>query len=236
MRFLTSKYTDPGGRSPNEDAVDYFTKNTFSAWIAADGLGGHSQGELASAEAVRSLKEQMELCTGLDSNFVEKAYKKMNDDVLSLNGPLTTAVCAFSDGHKLWYANNGDSRFIFIRNKEVIHHTNDHSLAYVSYSAGQITYEEISIHPAQNRLFHSLGNETDFVGEFYPSLELKSGDAFLLCTDGFWELINNDEIIRPLNISSTPKDWLSMMLEKIQSRLKSTSDNYSAVCVMVKEE
>ena len=120
MRFLTSKYTDPGGRSPNEDAVDYFTKNTFSAWIAADGLGGHSQGELASAEAVRSLKEQMEVCTGLDSNFVEKAYKKMNDDVLSLNGPLTTAVCAFSDGHKLWYANNGDSRFIFIRNNNAL--------------------------------------------------------------------------------------------------------------------
>ncbi len=236
MRLLTCQFTDPGGRSPNEDSVGYFTTEGFSAWIAADGLGGHTQGEVASAEAVRSLETFMNGCKKMNSSIVENAFKQMNGDVLKLNGPLTTAVCAFSDGKKLWYANNGDSRFLFIRSRKVTHHTNDHSLAYVSYSAGRITYEEISTHPAQNRLFHSLGNEDDFAGEFYPSLDLESGDAFVLCTDGFWELINNDEIIRTLNISPTPQEWLSMMLDIIQARLKKTSDNYSAVCVMVKED
>ena len=236
MRLLTCQFTDPGGRSPNEDSVGYFTSEGFSAWIAADGLGGHTQGEIASAEAVRSLESVLNGCNKMNGAFVENALRQMNADVLKLKGPLTTAVCAFSDGKKLWYANNGDSRFLFIRSRKVIHHTNDHSLAYVSYSSGRISYDEIPNHPAQNRLFHSLGNEEEFSGEFYPSLDLQPGDAFLLCTDGFWELINNEEITRTLNISPTPQEWLSMMLDIIQSRLKKTSDNYSAVCVMVKED
>ena len=236
MRLLTCQFTDPGGRSPNEDSVGYFTSEGFSAWIAADGLGGHTQGEIASAEAVHSLETVLNGCKKMNSAFVEDAFKQMNGDVLRLKGPLTTAVCAFSDGKKLWHANNGDSRFLFIRSRKVTHHTNDHSLAYVSYSSGRISYDEIPAHPAQNRLFHSLGNEEDFAGEFYPSLDLQPGDAFLLCTDGFWELINNEEIIRTLNISPTPQEWLSMMLDIIQARLKKTSDNYSSVCVMVKED
>ena len=236
MRLLTCQFTDPGGRSPNEDSVGYFTTEGLTAWIAADGLGGHTQGEVASAEAVRSLESFLSSCKKMNSSVVEEALKQMNKDILKLNGPLTTAVCAFSDGKKLWYANNGDSRFLFIRDRKVVCHTNDHSLAYVSYSAGRISYEEIATHPAQNRLFHSLGNEDDYAGEFYPSLELEPGDAFLLCTDGFWELITNAEIVRTVNISPTPQEWLSMMLDIIQSRLKANTDNYSAVCAMVKED
>ena len=236
MRFLTCQFTDPGGRSPNEDSVGYFTSGKFSAWIAADGLGGHESGEIASSEAVRSLETILSDCTSMDREYVEDVFHRLNKDILALNGPLTTAVCAFSDGKKLYYGNNGDSRFLFIRSKNIICHTNDHSLAYVAYSTGSISYDEIAEHPAQNRLFHSLGTEDNFSGEFYPTLDLKPGDAFLLCTDGFWELISNEEILRTLNISTSPQEWLSMMLDIVQSRLIKTSDNYSAVCVMVKED
>ncbi len=234
MRFLTCQFTDPGGRSPNEDSVGSFTAGAFSAWIAADGLGGHSSGEVASAEAVKTMEIVINECNEMDRSFMEEAFHKLNDSILSLGGPLTTAVCAFSDGKRLWYGNNGDSRFFFMRDQKMLYHTNDHSIAFVAYLTGNITYKEIPTHPAQNRLFHSLGNETDFYGEFYPEIELKSGDAFLLATDGFWELITDEEILRTLNISQTPQEWLSTMIDIIQSRLKSNSDNYSAVCVMVK--
>lgn len=236
MRFLTCQFTDPGGRSPNEDSVGSFATDIYSAWIAADGLGGHSSGEKASSEAVKTLESVMSGCSEMDRPFMEKTFQKMNDAVISLGGPLTTAVCAFSDGQKLWYGNNGDSRFFFIRDKEMLYHTNDHSIAFVAYLTGNITYEEIPSHPAQNRLYHSLGNETDFFGEFYPEVDLKPGDAFLLATDGFWELITDEEILRTLKISPTPQEWMSTMLDIVQSRLKSNSDNYSAVCVMVKED
>ena len=234
MELLTCQFTDPGGRSPNEDSVGYFSAENNYAWIAADGLGGHVSGEIASAKAVSTLDEAMSCCGKLNQKYVEDVFRKLNDNILGLHGPLTTAVCAFSDGKKLWYANSGDSRFYFIRNHKKLHATNDHSLAYLAYMTGNIKYEEIPTHPAQNRLFHSLGNETDFYGEFYPEIELKPGDKFLLATDGFWELITDEEIIRAARISDTPEDWLSAMLSVVESRLTSASDNYSAVCVIVK--
>ncbi len=236
MRFLTHQYSNPGGRDPNEDSVGSFSGSTFHAWIAADGLGGHSHGELASREAVRVLTEKAAKCQTLDENFVTDTFSAMNTAVNGLNGPLTTAVAAFSDGKTLLYGNDGDSRFVFIRKKKILYRTNDHSLAFLAYQSGQIEYDEIPLHPAQNRLFHSMGFESEFAGEFYPPIVLEPGDAFILCTDGFWELVTEREMIRTLNIAQTPQEWLEFMLEILESRLKPTSDNYSAVCVIVRED
>ena len=72
MRLLTCQFTDPGGRTPNEDSVGYFVEGSISAWIAADGLGGHTQGEVASAEAVRTLGELVSECHILNNKYVEK--------------------------------------------------------------------------------------------------------------------------------------------------------------------
>ncbi|MBQ4512411.1 MAG: serine/threonine-protein phosphatase [Anaerolineaceae bacterium] len=235
MKFSTCQFTNPGGRSPNEDSVGYFSNDNY-AWIAADGLGGHISGEIASAEAVRYLKNEFYSSSVVNKLFMENAFKKMNDSIFALNGPLTTAVCAFSDGKTLWYGNIGDSRIYFIRNKKIMHHSNDHSVAYVDYLCGNITYDEITVHPAQNRLFHSLGTEINFFGEFYTPVTLEDGDAFILLTDGFWELINTEEIVRTLKISRTSEEWMGTMLDIVESRLKSNSDNYSAVCVMVKSD
>lgn len=236
MRFSSYCYTNPGGRSPNEDAVGAFANGDFNAWIAADGLGGHSYGEKASAEAVHVLEAELEKCTKIDEKFVSDTFKAMNEAVTALGGPLTTAACAFSDGKKLFYGNNGDSRFIFIRGKKILHHTNDHSLAYVAYRSGTITYEEIPTHPAQNRLYHSLGNEPDFSAELYESIDLKAGDGFILCTDGFWELVRDIEMIRTLNIADSPRQWMELLLDCLEPRLKANSDNYTAVCVMVEAD
>lgn len=236
MRFLTHQYSNPGGRSPNEDSLGAFSGDRFHAWIAADGLGGHSHGELASMEAVRIVYDRIAGCEKLDEAFVQETFSEMNDSVRGLHGPLTTAAAAFSDGNTLWYGNSGDSRFVFFRGKKVLFRSNDHSLAYLAYKTGQIEYSEIPLHPAQNRLFHSLGFDSEFIGEFYPAIELEAGDAFILCTDGFWELVTEREMIRTLNIAQTPEEWIEFMLEILESRLKPTSDNYTAVCVIVRED
>ncbi len=236
MRFLTYQFTDPGGRSPNEDSVGFLENGGIHAWIAADGLGGHSHGELASRKAVETMADALAEPQEFERDYVSGIFRKMNDAVNEMHGPLTTAVCAFSDGRKLFYGNNGDSRFIFIRNREVLHHSNDHSLAYLAYKSGKISYDEIPEHPAQNRLYHSLGFESEFAAELYPPVTLQPGDAFILCTDGFWELLTENEMIRTLNISPNAEEWMNMLLDILRTRLKPTSDNYTAVCVIVRED
>lgn len=233
MRILSQTFTDPGGRSPNEDAAGFYAKGEFRAWIAADGLGGHADGEVASACAARSLEEIMSGCSAVNEDFVHDAMRDLNATVRLLGGPLTTAVCAFTDGKTLWYANNGDSRLYFLHKKKITHRTHDHSMAYLAYRSNLITYSDISTHPGQNRLTHALGTDPDFAGEFYDPIPLEPGDAFLLCTDGFWELIEDSEIERSLRISDEPEAWLNLMLSFVRQRLKEHSDNYSASIGMV---
>ena len=233
MRILSQTFSDPGGRTPNEDAAGFYSNGDFRAWIAADGLGGHADGEAASACAAETLEEIMSGCTAVNEEFVRDSMRELNAAVSRLNGPLTTAVCAFTDGKTLWYANNGDSRLYFLRKNKITHRTNDHSLAYLAYRKDVITYEDIPTHPGQSRLLHSLGSDFEFAGEFYDPIPLEPGDAFLLCTDGFWELIKDAEIERSLRISDEPEAWLDLMLSFVRQRLKDRSDNYTAAIGMV---
>ena len=236
MYFDHFSVSEIGGRSQNEDSVGSTEVHGISAWIAADGLGGHVHGELASAAAVESLAAQMNRCMQADDAFITETFERMNADVKELNGALTTAVCAFSDGKTLRYANDGDSRFYFFRKAKVLCHSNDHSLAYISYLRGDIRYEDIPSSPLQNRLLHALGGDQHSGVELYEELELQPGDAFLLCTDGFWELVRDGEMENALRISTTAEDWMSLMLDKLKERLTPHSDNYTAVCVKVSEE
>ncbi len=233
MRILSQTFTDPGGRCPNEDAAGFYANGEFRAWIAADGLGGHADGEVASTCAARTLEEIMSGCSAVNGDFVRDVMRELNAAVSLLGGPLTTAVCAFTDGKTLWYANNGDSRLYFLRKKKITRRTNDHSVAYLAYRSNLITYSDIPTHPGQSRLIHALGTDLDFAGEFYDPIPLEPGDAFLLCTDGFWELIEDCEIERSLRISDEPEAWLNLMLSFVRQRLKEHSDNYSASIGMV---
>lgn len=234
MRFDTFQFTDKGKRDPNEDSVGAFSNDIFSAWIVADGLGGHINGELASAEAVAALEEQMRSCVSMDQTFVESVMRSIHQRIGRLGGPLTTAVAAFSDAEKLFYSNCGDSRFIFIRKGKVLTRSNDHSVAYALYRRGDIPYEEIPNNPYQNRLLHAMGVAEDFFGESYEPITLEPDDAFILCTDGFWELITERDVLRTLKVSPTAETWAELMLDLLKERLTETSDNYSLITVQVK--
>ena len=63
----------------------------------------------------------------------------------------------------------------------------------------------------------------------------KRGDTLLLCTDGFWELITEADMERSLKLASSADDWLALMEMELRSRLKPTSDNYSAVALWLGE-
>ena len=69
--------------------------------------------------------------------------------------------------------------------------------------------------------------------QLYPAIETEAGDAFLMCSDGFWEYLFETEMEIDLLKSRQPKDWVDFMLLRIVRRLKSESDNFSAIAVMI---
>ncbi|MBC9784326.1 serine/threonine-protein phosphatase [Heliobacterium chlorum] len=126
----------------------------------------------------------------------------------------------------------GDSRLYYFRDGKIVFITKDHSVSQAMADAGYISHEEIRFHEDRNRVLRSLGQKEsirpDIVripGPYRP------GDAFLLCTDGFWEHVWEREMEIDLSKAETPDAWLELMEIRIMERAPEDHDNYSAISV-----
>jgi hypothetical protein len=143
-------------------------------------------------------------------------------------------VLEISAGRATW-AHVGDTRLYHFRDGRVAHQTLDHSMPQALVQAGAIRSDEIRRHPERNRLLKSLGGEGEVAPTFLEApIALAPGDAFLLCTDGFWELVTEDEMQAALAGASGPAAWLERMESQVLKAATGAFDNYSATTVLVK--
>lgn len=233
MKLSTFLFTNPGTHTPNEDALEFFADGNLGVWALADGLGGHARGELASQYAVRTIRSLPIGEAELTNEAIEAAYQGINSYVYSQNGPRTTLVSAFLKEGVFRFANVGDSRLYYFRKGELFQRTADHSVAYAAYASGEVNYGDIRFHPDRSRLVRAIGTSEKVQPQLYPAIETEAGDAFLMCSDGFWEYLFETEMEIDLLKSRQPKDWVDFMLLRIVRRLKSESDNFSAIAVMI---
>ncbi len=241
MRFRTYTYTNSGARANNEDAL--LAKEGI--WVLADGLGGHDCGEVASAETVQHvLSVWTESGKPVDKSSMMDMLDSANANLLALQqtnsryaAMRTTLVYAVTDGKQLSYANVGDSRFYFFRNGRVVLQSEDHSVPAALAKIGQIKYEEIRNHEDRNKLLKVIGNSENLnLRQIPDAIQLCPGDAFLLCSDGFWEYIYEQEMEIDLAKSTDPKDWMGFMVKRILLKTENKdNDNFSAICVMVSD-
>jgi protein phosphatase len=108
-------------------------------------------------------------------------------------GTTCTAACLVKE--KLYFAHVGDSRLYLMRSRNISRLTRDHSYVNRLIETGLIRAEEAEGHPQRHILTAALGVGADFIADS-PSnpLELKSGDILLLCTDGLWGLVADEEL------------------------------------------
>lgn len=239
MVFSTYAYSNVGGRLNNEDYMIY----QDGIWVVADGLGGHDCGEVASKTASQAVIAQL---TGKEVDFsyetMEKIVTEANNAVLTaqkeneeLASMRTTLVFAISNGTHLRYANVGDSRFYYFKRGHVYTQSEDHSVSALSARIGDIKYEDIRTDDDRNKLLKVLGNEEELKVKLPDDvIELESGDAFLLCSDGFWEHVYEAEMEFDLMKSSSPEEWLKHMLKRVILKTENRdNDNYTAIAVMI---
>ncbi len=232
MKAATFTYTNPGGHNPNEDMVGFKGDENNYIWGLADGLGGHSSGEMASKLAVNTMLSLDIVNNVVSSKIIESVYDSINEAVQIQKGPRTTLVTAWMKNNSLLYANVGDSRFYYFRYGELIQRTVDHSVGYSAYLSRELSYENIRFHPDRSHLTRALGIGEKSGVQTYPLISVASGDAFLMCSDGFWENVFETEMEIDLIKSRTPKEWMNFMLLRIVRRLKSDGDNLSAIAVI----
>ena len=137
----------------------------------------------------------------------------------------STIVALVTDGEKAVWAHSGDSRLYYISKKRISQITDDHSIAFRDFKEGIITFDEIRTSPNQNKLLSSISDIDDLNFDVSEVIDLKKGDAFVLCYE--------DDIEKSFAKTKSPKEWLEKMLESLHENEKENNDNYSAIAVEV---
>lgn len=199
--------TDKGlKRDSNQDS--FLMNRELGLYIVADGMGGHSGGEVASAMAVKAVEKYIaqNQNTGLTPReLLIRAYEEASASIFEraardsrLMGMGTTMVLCYLSGASIFIANVGDSRAYMYRKPHLWQITEDHSLMNEQLRAGMIKEDQLETFLNKNVITRSVGYEKEVqVDVFERPLEL--GDCFLLCSDGLSGLVEDDKINEVLN-------------------------------------
>lgn len=242
-------------RDHNEDALFTMTTNLlsgeqwihFGLYIIADGMGGHENGELASSLAVRQLTAHVirslylpiltEDGKKLDLSIQEvmqlgvvQAHQKIKNVALGGGTTLTSALIL---GDQLTIAHVGDSRAYLINPQgAVMLLTHDHSLVKRLEEIGQISPEQASTHPQRNVLYRALGQGELFEPDI-NTFQLEPGSYLLLCTDGLWGVIPEDELVREVLASPEPQIACQELINSANTA--GGPDNISVIIIRIPE-
>lgn len=228
--------TDIGGRPYNEDFVDYKKMDEDHLCVVlADGLGGHGGGDIASQTAVRTVLDGWSGTStpGFLCDLAQAAHRK----ILSLQTPVckmkTTIVILSIEEKRAQWAYAGDSRLYHFMDGRLDFQTSDHSSSQIAVLMGQIKPEEIRFHEDRSHIFRALGQEANLSADA-AERELSAGwHAFLLCSDGFWEYVYEEEMEKELRRSASPQEWLDRMQNYLRTRAAEDHDNNTAAAVWV---
>jgi serine/threonine protein phosphatase PrpC len=171
--------------------------------VIADGMGGYEGGEEASRLAVETICESYARASTADLQVallasMKAAHSRIQvyaTDHPELFGMGTTCTAACVANNVLRYVHVGDSRLYLVRDAEIKQLTQDHSYVARLVRSGALRPEEAETHPQRHILTAALGvgDEPLYDAPATP-IPLKAGDALLLCTDGLWSNVDDDEL------------------------------------------
>ena len=231
--IATASYTDTGGRPHNEDTVRLAWQKGGLCLVVADGLGGHGGGGLASAAAAEVI------CGGWDGQVSEEALARLiqqaHQRVLSLQtracAMKTTVTALEADGRQAAWAHAGDSRIYHFVNGTLVFQSRDHSASQIAVMLGTITPDQIRFHVDRSRVYRALGQDGELKVQSHGEALAPGHHAFLLCSDGFWEYVYEEEMAEDLAAAASPEDWLARMRARLAARVPDNNDNNTAAAV-----
>ncbi len=232
-----------GNREVNEDSVGTAVFDKASVFVVADGLGGHGCGDIASRYVVETFLTSCSESSAYNAeNYISSAFLSAQLSILKrqkesrrLSEMKSTAAAVICTTVSITVGHIGDTRVYLFNNKGVMWRTTDHSVVQMLALAGEIKEKEIRRRPDRNKLLRALGNQCDEL-KFDISKFDRTDDirAVLLCSDGFWEYIDERHMSKALKLSSKPQEWLERMENIVLKNGKNKNmDNYSAIAVML---
>ncbi len=192
-----------GDRSNNQDRARSFQDDSRCLLVLADGMGGHADG----AAAAQCVIDQADLLfdkpdplqpVALMQRIALQAHEsigQLNPELSDREQPRTTAVMLHLQDQRAIFAHTGDSRGYLIRAGRVLYRTRDHSVVEGMVRRGELTDEQARRHPMRNQVSRCLGGlARPTPMEVTPCPPLQPGDVLLLCSDGLWEPLSEEEL------------------------------------------
>lgn len=232
-------------RNKNEDSYAFFVAEADwpAIFIVADGMGGHSRGELASQTAVDYCKERLSQDLGpadqpervemLLRDTIQKAnievYLRSLEDYVNSGMGTTLTIAIFYPEH-MYLGHVGDSRCYISRKGILEKLSRDHTLVQKMQDEGLLTEEESSTHPQRHILTQALG-VPDYLKPEILHLEMKRNDRYLLCSDGLHGFVEESVIEETMRKAKDPQ--LSVD-ELVELALKAGGhDNITAISIFL---
>ena len=249
LQVAFASVSSQGGRSYNEDSWGRAQAEEHLVFVVADGAGGHGGGDIASRLTVDYVIAQATAAPVHRGDEVEDLLRDTNSRILfeqkTMGGAAqnmhTTVVALFVDLARqvaLW-GHAGDSRLYLFRDGRLLQHTRDHSVVQNMVDGGLIPAAAARRHGLRSQLLSALGVPADdlMVDANAPPWLIQHGDAFLICSDGMWEYVEDEDIVTSLGAASDPQAWLDDLSLRVQAAAlaagNSNHDNYTALGLWV---
>ena len=201
MNITYGMLTNKGERAANEDFLDVSITPERLSFILCDGLGGHGNGDIASRFVTEQVKAALE-----QNATIEESLQHAQDALLEKqiaehagNSMKTTVTCLTLAGDQARFAHVGDSRVYYFEKTKYVLRSQDHSIPQMLVNRGDIKEKDIRHHEDRSRLLRVMGTEWDRPKyQVVEGIKLTKRSSFLLCSDGFWELIDEKQMSKTL--------------------------------------
>ncbi len=242
MEIVSAGISDIGRvRATNQDAI-YLDKKK-NIFLVADGMGGHSGGEIASTMAIKHISEFFKSKESHNKDVTTTAIDNANlkikefaDNDKTLKGMGTTIVSLTFCEKEAIIGCVGDSRVYLLNNDQLFQLTKDHSMVQEKLNLGRYNREEAAKDPHKNVLSRTVGYEEGILIDSF-SYEYKKGDLFLLCSDGLHGKVSDEDILYILKQANENLDDV-LIREKVQELITQAyknggQDNISVILVKI---
>jgi serine/threonine protein phosphatase PrpC len=194
--------------------------------VIADGMGGHEGGQEASRMAVETVREVYDHAfrddpqAALIESFAA-AHARIQDYAElhpAFQGMGTTCTALVLRGRQLYFAHVGDSRLYLVRDARILRLTRDHSYVGRLVESGIVRAEDAEKHPQRHILTAALGAGRELaVDSAEQTVDLLEGDELLLCTDGLWSVVTEEELESAVS-GKTPAESCATLVQLARKR------------------
>lgn len=240
--FDTASLSKTGARQTNQDFAAHASAGRFFCAVVADGLGAYPGSDKSSAIAasliISAFSEAVEKGTDvLAPAFISEAIFEAHSSVVEHNrrsgaddSGMTTVAVVITDGNTTVMSHVGDTRIYLLEQGKITYQSRDHSLVQFYVDRNVIHDSDIRNHPDRNKLLRVLGsNEYKGADIVVHTRRLLDGEGFILASDGWWEPIEEKEMVASFDKNQSSYAVLTDLKTLLELRSNEHQDNYSAI-------